>query len=112
MRAHDDSPFDREVQRATETLAQEIATQVKPLIRRLIFRHAWRDGRPGKLAWLRGITLGGRRGMMLTVNDRSSVFAATSVPGDWQSPDGAPADKTAALNIDCLEIRAPDRLGE
>lgn len=68
--------------RAEHFLCNEVADTARPFIRAALAPHAfnWSADRPFKLSWLRGIWMNGHRGMILTADERSVLWAAVEAP--------------------------------
>lgn len=103
----DSTLIQREVYAAESYLAQEMANAATPFIRAMILPHTFSiaEDRPKRLTWLRGVWLHRKRGMILTSDGQSVLWAAVEPP-----VPGAHSDRLV-FNLHFLELSADRRLG-
>lgn len=78
-----------ELDRAERYLGQELVNTSQPILRKLLLPHAWSlSGESARLSWLRGIWIGGRRGMLLTSDDRSALWMSIEAPAAFTREAG------------------------
>lgn len=87
-----------QLEEASDSLAFELAICATPIVRQMLQRFG---GNGNKLAWLNGVWIGGKRGMVLTVNDRSVLFCFAEGGLDRAEIE---RNAGASFNIRCLEF--------